>query len=62
MADPTSLSPDTPAVKDLESGRLDDQLQLPKSVEPAGLQTFADIKPFDVRQWAERKNIKLPDS
>ena len=64
MADPAPLSADEleQLVKDLESGRLDDPLQLPKSVEPAGLEKFADVKPFDVRQWAERRNIKLPDS
>lgn len=49
-------------VRDFDAGLYDDQLP-PKS-EAAGTavpQKFADVQQFDVRAWAARKGIKLPD-
>lgn len=31
-----------------------------EGVEPASLQKFADVKPFDVQDWARRKGVLLP--
>lgn len=50
-------------VAELDAGDHDDRLPLP----PAGvtadvpLQRFADVQPFDVRAWVERKGIKVPE-
>ncbi len=49
----------------LDVGVYDDQFELPAHGEPtpasAPLQRFAEVKPFDVKAWAERKGIKLPE-
>lgn len=50
----------------LDAGVYDDQFELPAHGEPtpassAPLQRFAEVKPFDVKAWAERKGIKLPE-
>lgn len=49
-------------VAELEAGDHDDRLPLPSGGATAdvSLQRFADVQPFDVRAWAERKGIKVP--
>lgn len=49
-------------VRDLDAGVYDDRL--PPQSEAVGtpvLQKFEDVQPFDVRAWAARKGVKLPD-
>lgn len=49
-------------VRDLDAGFYDDRL--PPQSEALGTgapQKFADVQPFDVRAWAARKGVKLPD-
>lgn len=62
MVTPTPLTPDEleRLVADLDEGAYDDRLVATASVEPAHLAKFADVTPFDVRAWAERRGIKLP--
>lgn len=49
-------------VRDLDAGFYDDQLPpVPVEGQEAAPQRFADLRPFDVRAWAARKGIKLPD-
>jgi hypothetical protein len=49
-------------VADLEAGVYDAQLSAPvvNLPPPAQLQRFSELRPFDVKAWAERKGLKLP--
>lgn len=49
-------------VRDLEAGLYDEQLPPPREeLREAAPQMFADVPAFDVRAWAARKGVKLPD-
>lgn len=50
-------------VADLDAGVYDAQLSAPLDdlPSPAGQpQRFSELQPFDVKAWAERKGLKLP--
>lgn len=49
---------------DLDEGVYDGQLPEPaaSTSELARPQRFSELKPFDVKAWAERKGIKLPEA
>ena len=49
---------------ELDAGKHDEQLAPPPAAKTPTKQLgrFSDVKPFDVRMWANRKGIKLPDS
>lgn len=49
-------------VAELDAGDHDDRLPLPSggATSDVPLQRFADVRPFDVRAWAERKGLRLP--
>ncbi|WP_298829478.1 hypothetical protein [uncultured Piscinibacter sp.] len=61
MAEPKPLTPDEleRLLADLDEGAYDDLL-VPPGDQAAPTGKFADVKPFDVRAWAERRGIKLP--
>lgn len=64
MSTPAQLSPVEleRLVAELDAGDHDERMAPPASgpTAAAPLQRFADVKPFDVTAWAERKGVKLP--
>lgn len=50
-------------VAELDAGVFDGQGPVPLDglPAPAQPQRFSELQPFDVRAWAERKGIKLPE-
>lgn len=65
VSKPTPLSLDKlqRLMADLEAGLYDGRPRAPIQKAPsAAPQRFADLKPFDVKAWAERKRLKLRDA
>lgn len=64
MPSPAPLPPDDleRLVAELDAGDHDEHLAPPPGgpTSSGQLQRFADVQPFDVRAWAERKGLKLP--
>lgn len=66
MPTPAQLTPDDleRLMAELDAGDHDERLPPcpggPTAV--VSLQRFAGVQPFDVKAWAERKGIKLPQS
>lgn len=46
---------------ELDTGALDEQLPPSAEAKPAPLAKFVELSPFDVRAWAQRRGIKLPE-
>lgn len=68
MPDPLQPTPDEleRLIADLDAGVYDEELLASRGWlegEPAlpKLERFAEVKPFDVKAWAERKGVKLPE-
>lgn len=67
MPDPGLLTPDEleRLMADLDAGVYDQELRASRGWldgQPTlpQLERFSEVKPFDVKAWAERKGIKLP--
>lgn len=67
MPRPTPLTPDEleRLMADLDAGVYDDELRTSRGWidgEPTlpQLERFSELKEFDVKDWAERRGIKLP--
>lgn len=68
MATTVPLPPDEleRLVAEIDAGVYDDELRAPRGQlegQPAlpQLERFSEVKPFDVRAWATRNGVKLPD-
>ena len=61
MAEPKPLTADEleRLMADLDEGAYDEMLVPPGDKAALALK-FANLKPFDVRAWAERRGLKLP--
>lgn len=68
MPRPTPLTPDEidRLMADLDAGVYDEELRASRGwLEGAPtvpqLERFSELKEFDVKAWAERKGVKLPE-
>lgn len=68
MVTPAPLTPDEieRLVADLDAGVYDEELAAsrgwPGETAPAPVRKFSELKEFDVKAWAERRGITLPEA